>query len=110
MASKFTQNFYGNVMPKIYGLGASVVIIGAMFKLNGWAGATLMLIIGLGTEALIFAFSAFEPKATDYTKELFKATVSNQDGASGKDDISLEKMLKQAAISKEISSLPDAPS
>lgn len=103
MASKFTQNFYGNIMPKIYGLGAAVVIVGAMFKLNGWAGATQMLILGLGTEALIFAFSAFEPKATDYTKELYKATVSNNGEASAakKDDISLEKMLKQAAISKD---------
>ncbi|MEC7752830.1 MAG: gliding motility protein GldL [Bacteroidota bacterium] len=101
MASKFTQNFYGNVMPKIYGLGASVVIVGAMFKLNGWAGATLMLIIGLGTEALIFAFAAFEPKATDYTKELYHATVKGGDAPEKKDDITLEKMLKQAAISKD---------
>ena len=103
MASKFTQNFYGNIMPKIYGLGAAVVIVGAMFKLNGWAGATEMLILGLGTEALIFAFSAFEPKATDYTKELYHATVKDgaPSAASPKDDVTLEKMLKQAAISKD---------
>ena len=101
MASKFTQNFYGNIMPKIYGLGASVVIVGAMFKLEGWAGATPMLITGLSVEALIFAFSAFEPKATDYTKELFHATVKPGSAADSKDDISLEKMLKQAAISKD---------
>ncbi|HEY9117013.1 MAG TPA: gliding motility protein GldL [Roseivirga sp.] len=101
MASKFTQNFYGNIMPKIYGLGASVVIVGAMFKLEGWAGATPMLITGLSVEALIFAFSAFEPKATDYTKELFHATVKPGGAADSKDDISLEKMLKQAAISKD---------
>lgn len=101
MASKFTQNFYGNVMPKIYGLGAAVVIVGAMFKLNGWAGATQMLILGLGTEALIFAFSAFEPKATDYTKELYHATVKGGGAEPKKDDVTLEKMLKQAAISKE---------
>jgi len=102
MASKFTQNFYGNVMPKIYGLGASVVIVGAMFKLEGWAGATPMLITGLSVEALIFAFSAFEPKATDYTKELYHATVKGGGAAEPKkDDFSLEKMLKQAAISKD---------
>ncbi|WP_420384813.1 gliding motility protein GldL [Roseivirga sp.] len=101
MASKFTQNFYGSVMPKIYGLGASVVIVGAMFKLEGWAGATPMLITGLSVEALIFAFSAFEPKATDYTKELYHATVKGGGAEPKKDDISLEKMLKQAAISKD---------
>lgn len=102
MASKLVENFYGDIMPKIYGLGASVVIVGAMFKLNGWAGATPMLVIGLGVEALIFAFSAFEPKGTDYTEQLYKATVGSDGGTPAKkDDVSLEKMLKEAAISKE---------
>ncbi|MEO7089496.1 MAG: gliding motility protein GldL [Bacteroidia bacterium] len=48
-------------MAKLYGLGASVVIIGALFKIQHYPGAGIMLIIGLSTEALIFAFSAFEP-------------------------------------------------
>jgi gliding motility-associated protein GldL len=43
-----------------YGMGAAVVIIGALFKLMHWPGASLMLIIGLGTEAFIFGLSAFE--------------------------------------------------
>jgi len=41
-------------------MGAAVVIIGALFKLMHWPGASLMLIIGLGTEAFIFGLSAFE--------------------------------------------------
>ncbi|AWG23825.1 gliding motility protein GldL [Flavobacterium kingsejongi] len=45
----------------LYGLGASVVIIGALFKLMHWPFASEMLIVGLGTEALIFFISAFEP-------------------------------------------------
>ncbi len=48
-------------MAKLYGLGASVVILGALFKINHYAGADIMLIIGLGTESIIFFFSAFEP-------------------------------------------------
>jgi gliding motility-associated protein GldL len=48
-------------MAKLYGLGAAVVILGALFKINHYAGADIMLIIGLGTESLIFFFSAFEP-------------------------------------------------
>ncbi len=48
-------------MAKIYGLGAAVVIVGALFKLTHWPGATVMLTVGLVTEALIFFFSAFEP-------------------------------------------------
>ncbi len=43
-----------------YGMGAAVVIIGALFKLMHWPGASLMLIVGLGTEAFIFGLSAFE--------------------------------------------------
>ena len=53
LLSKKAQNF-------AYGMGAAVVIIGALFKLMHWPGASLMLIIGLGTEALIFGLSAFE--------------------------------------------------
>jgi len=48
-------------MAKLYGWGASVVIIGALFKIMHWPYAGLLLIIGLGTEATIFFFSAFEP-------------------------------------------------
>lgn len=48
-------------MAKLYGIGASVVIVGALFKIMHWPFAGLMLIIGLGTEAIIFFFSAFEP-------------------------------------------------
>ena len=52
---------FRNFMAKLYGLGASVVILGALFKINHYAGADIMLIVGLGTESLIFFFSAFEP-------------------------------------------------
>lgn len=52
---------YKNFMSKLYGWGAAVVIIGALFKINHWPGGTLMLIIGMGTETVIFFLSAFEP-------------------------------------------------
>jgi gliding motility-associated protein GldL len=48
-------------MAKLYGLGAAVVIVGAMFKIMHWPGAGPMLVIGLSTETFIFFFSAFEP-------------------------------------------------
>jgi gliding motility-associated protein GldL len=61
----FKQYFFDKIMPLVYGLGASVVIVGAMFKIMHWKGADVMLIIGLSTEALIFAFSAFQPTPHD---------------------------------------------
>ena len=51
---------FKNLMAKLYGWGASIVILGALFKLMDWPGAGAMLTIGLGTEAVIFFFSAFE--------------------------------------------------
>ena len=57
MQSKGWKNF----MAKLYGLGAAVVIVGAMFKIMHWPGAGPMLVLGLTVEAIIFFFSAFEP-------------------------------------------------
>lgn len=57
-------------MAKLYGFGAAVVIVGALFKIQHWPGASEMLIVGLSTEALIFIFSAFEPIHEDPNWEL----------------------------------------
>lgn len=48
-----------------YGLGASVVIIGALFKIAHWPYGTLILTIGMIVEAIVFAISAFEPVEED---------------------------------------------
>ncbi|MBA7561560.1 hypothetical protein ES708_03199 [subsurface metagenome] len=50
-----------NFMAKLYGIGASVVILGALFKIQHFQGGGLMISVGLGVEAVIFFFSAFEP-------------------------------------------------
>lgn len=57
---------YKNFMSKLYGWGAAVVIIGALFKINHWPGGTLMLIVGMGTETVIFFLSAFEPPHVEW--------------------------------------------
>lgn len=57
-------------MAKLYGIGAAVVIVGAMFKIMHWPGAGAMLVIGLSVEAVIFFFSAFEPLHEDPKWEL----------------------------------------
>jgi gliding motility-associated protein GldL len=46
---------------KLYGIGASIVITGALFKIMHWPGAGFALSAGLIIEAIIFFFSAFEP-------------------------------------------------
>ena len=60
--AQFTQGKgFKQLMAKLYGWGASVVIVGALFKIQHWNGAGFMLTVGLLTEAVIFFFSAFEP-------------------------------------------------
>lgn len=60
--SQLTQSRgFKQFMAKLYGIGASVVIMGALFKIIHLPYADQMLMVGLTTEAIIFFFSAFEP-------------------------------------------------
>jgi gliding motility-associated protein GldL len=101
-------------MAKLYGWGASIVITGALFKINHWRGATLMLAIGMFTEAIIFFFSAFEPlhEELDWTlvyPEL--AGMSEQDemeemkelgtGFGGRPIERIENLLGEASINED---------
>jgi gliding motility-associated protein GldL len=62
----FESKLFKRLMAMAYGLGASVVIAGALFKLMHWPFAGAMLIAGMGTEAVIFIISAFEPLPKEY--------------------------------------------
>lgn len=57
---------YRKFIQYLYGWGASIVLLGALFKLQHWPGAGLMLTLGMSVEAVIFFFSAFEPLPTEY--------------------------------------------
>lgn len=107
-------------MAKLYGFGAAVVIVGALFKIQHWPGASEMLIIGLSTEAVIFIFSAFEPIHEDPKWELVYpelALAHNEDfdvhsylegkgigheGGKGSVSGELDKMLEEAKIEPEL--------
>ena len=97
------------IMGLLYGLGAAVVIVGALFKIMHWPGAGPMLVVGLSTEALIFAVSAFEPQhmPLDWTlayPEL--AGVHDEDGNAienkGTAVEQLDTMLEDAKIDPEL--------
>jgi gliding motility-associated protein GldL len=57
----FRDQFYNNIAPIITGVGASVVILGALFKIMHYPGAGPMLVAGMGVEAVIFLLFAFAP-------------------------------------------------
>ncbi|MDR6193544.1 MULTISPECIES: gliding motility protein GldL [unclassified Siphonobacter] len=52
--------FFDKILPVIYSVGAAVVILGALFKIQHREGADTMLTIGMGTEAVIFFLFAFQ--------------------------------------------------
>jgi len=65
--STFMGSYRGKTLFNFfYGFGASLAILGLMFKLLHLDGASVMLAIGLGTEVFIFALSAFEPPFRNY--------------------------------------------
>jgi len=63
--SFFESKKWKTSMNFVYGFGAAIVIVGALFKILHWPGANAMLTIGLLTEAAIFVISAFEPVHMD---------------------------------------------
>jgi len=97
-----------------YGLGASVVIIGALFKILHWEigplTGSLLLAIGLITEALIFAISAFEPVDDEYDWSLVYPELAGGASQGGTNELAeikeaesslsakLDEMLKEAGV------------
>jgi gliding motility-associated protein GldL len=113
---------YKNFMAKLYGWGAAVVIVGALFKIMHWPGANIMLIAGMGTETIIFFLSAFEPPHKEWDWSLVYPELAgmaeeamlepelDENGnpievlPESKDPLSakLDKMLADANISPEL--------
>ena len=113
---------YKNFMAKLYGWGAAVVIIGALFKINHWPGGTIMLIIGMGPETVIFFLSAFEPPHVEFDWTLVYPQLAGMDDTESLNKINgedvdklvdiptssdpltakLDKMLEEANITPEL--------
>jgi len=112
-----------------YGIGASIVIIGALFKILHWEldlgfaklGGGTLLAIGLITEAIIFFISAFEPVEDDLDWSLVypelaggqtvgkKGKKEEPQDAQGLLSKKLDEMLKEAKLDGELmSSLGDS--
>lgn len=100
-----------------YGLGASIVIIGALFKITHYEffgiGGNVLLTIGLVTEAIIFAISAFEPIDDDLDWSLVypelgdgqareRAQALETTETSGLLSKKLDEMLKDARIDSDL--------
>ena len=91
-----------NFMAKLYGWGAAIVIIGALFKIQHWEGASLMLILGLGTEAFIFFMSAFEKPHEEPDWSLVYPQLATGEGADRTPTQQLDDMLSKASIDSDM--------
>ena len=74
---------YKTFMAYLYGWGAAVVIIGALFKIMHWPGANMMLIAGMGVEGVIFFLSAFEPPHKEWDWSLVYPELAGMIDESG---------------------------
>lgn len=110
----FQDLLFSTIMPKVYGIGAAVVIVGAMFKILHLPGAGAMLGVGLTVEAVIFLLSAFEPRHSepDWAK-VYPELADDYDGppaapraavpASNKGaSAQMDKMLADAKVGPEL--------
>jgi len=83
------------IMNMVYGLGAAVVILGALFKIMHWPYGNGMLIIGLVTEALVFTISAFEKVDSDLDWSLVYPELAGGDPKNEKQATDAERMLSK---------------
>jgi len=99
----------------VYGLGAAIVIIGALFKIQHWPYGSLILTIGMIVEALVFTYSAFERQAGELDWSLvYPELAGAQVGRKGKKEDpkdaesilskKLDDLLKDAQIDGELMS------
>lgn len=110
--SIFETKAFKKLMAMAYGLGAAIVIVGALFKILHWKGADFMLTVGMLTEAVIFIISAFEPVHQEVDWTLVYPELAGMDAdesrsskkGGSKDAVSqqLDKMLAEAKIGPEL--------
>lgn len=107
------SNAFKKGMNMVYGLGAAIVIIGALFKIMHWPYGDFMLIVGLVTEAGVFVVSAFEPVDTDldwskvYPELAGEESYDSVQETQSEDDKGilshkLDEMLKEAKIDSSL--------
>jgi gliding motility-associated protein GldL len=87
----------------IYGLGAAIVIVGALFKIQHWPLASEILTLGMIVEALVFTYSAFEKQNSDLDWSLVYPELAG--GALTKKGVKEEPQDAEGMLSKKLDSL-----
>ena len=103
------------IMNYFYSWGAAVVILGTLFKLTHLPGADIMLFVGMGTEVIVFIFSAFE-RPFEVDEESGNSVVNTTGGAAGGQPIIINGPIMAggpvggtAPAATDASNAPDVP-
>jgi gliding motility-associated protein GldL len=114
MSSKLAKiTGYKKILHIIASGGAAVVIVGALFKIMHWAGASTMLTVGLLIEALIFLLYAFDIPHEEWDWSLAYPELVDMGGHHKEEEVEeeqnkmsltaqLDNMLEQAKIGPEL--------
>ncbi|WP_179351621.1 type IX secretion system motor protein PorL/GldL [Winogradskyella vidalii] len=73
-----------STMNMVYGLGAAIVIVGALFKIQHWPYGSAILTLGMVVEALVFTISAFEKQGDDLDWSLVYPELAGGQSIGGK--------------------------
>ena len=75
--ARWYESYQGQrVVGIVYSVGAAVVILGALFKIQHYPGASMMLNLGMGTEVLLFLIGVMDkPHASFHWEEVFPQLV-----------------------------------
>lgn len=85
-----------------YSWGASIVILGALFKLTHIAGADLMLFIGMGTEVIVFFISGFDIPWEDDDDDAAVSAQAKQEGGDGSDESQAAPAVASGAVGSPV--------
>ena len=103
------------IMNYFYSWGAAVVILGTLFKLTHLPGADIMLFVGMGTEVIVFIFSAFE-RPFEVDEDSGNSVVNTTGGAAGGQPIIINGPIMAggpvggtAPVATDASNAPDVP-
>ena len=83
-----------------YGVGASLVIIGALFKIMHWPGAGIVLTIGMLTEAILFAISAIDKPHKTFDWSVVFPELGGEDGHGVKKGSTKLPAIETASLSE----------
>ena len=96
------------ILNMVYSLGASVVILGALFKINHWTvpfigvGGSAILAVGLVTEAIIFIIFAFDTPAGEYDWERVHPELSDPNAKPVRKAVSIEAQNTGEGLSAKL--------